>query len=186
MRIRELYSEDRNILKIKNYLAITNNIREILSKQPKEILNSEEFLAKIKNRKFYLICVGDMVTLTAIKNGIIPDLAIFDGKTERKRINTKIIEKAYNNKIVKVKNPPGKITKNLLISIIKILNEQTNGKHAIKVGGEEDLAAPLCIAFSRTGTFIAWGVPKKGVALLKVNKAKKEHALRVLMKMDRF
>ncbi len=186
MRIRELYPKDRNILKIKNYLAITNNIREILSKQPKKILDSEEFLEKIKNRKFYLICVGDMVTLSAIKNGITPNLAVFDGKTERKKINTRIIENAYNNKIVKVKNPPGKITKNLLVSIIKILNEQTNEKHAIKVEGEEDLAAPLCIAFSRTGTFVAWGVPKKGVALLKVSKAKKEHALRILMKMNRF
>ncbi|MGC8533834.1 MAG: GTP-dependent dephospho-CoA kinase family protein [Candidatus Parvarchaeum sp.] len=185
MRIRELYPKDRNILKIKNYLSITNNTREILSKQPKKILDSEEFLEKIKNRKFYLICVGDMVTLTAIKNGIIPNLAIFDGKTERKRIDSNIIEKAYK-KIVKVKNPPGKITKNLLVSIIKILNRQKNEKNAIKVEGEEDLAAPLCIAFSKTGTFIAWGVPKKGIALLKVSKAKKEHALRILMEMESF
>ena len=87
----------------KNSLLATEKVRKLLSKPPKRILTGREFIEKIKAGKSKLICVGDMVTLTAINGGVVPSLAVFDGKTERNKINVKTINRTYDKKIIEEK-----------------------------------------------------------------------------------
>ena len=163
-----------------NFIELNKTTRELLSGSHGKILSGREFIEFISKKKNHVITVGDMVTLTAISAGVTPNMAIFDLKTERKKIEGKEIIKAYKN-IERVKNPPGKITKELFYAIRKNLGKNRVG---IKVSGEEDLAAPLCIVLSDYNNIIAWGVPGKGVNAVRVNEARKKHALSIIKKMD--
>ncbi|MCL5975978.1 MAG: DUF359 domain-containing protein [Candidatus Parvarchaeota archaeon] len=162
-----------------NSIELNKETRALLSGSHGKILSGKEFIGLISKKKNYVITVGDMVTLTAISAGITPNMAIFDLKTERRKINGKQIIKAYKN-IERVKNPPGKITKELFYAIRKNMGKKKVG---IKISGEEDLAAPLCIVLSDYNDIIAWGVPGKGVNAVKVNEARKKHALSIIKKM---
>ncbi|MCL4397116.1 DUF359 domain-containing protein [Candidatus Parvarchaeota archaeon] len=162
-----------------NFIELNKKTRALLSGSHGKILSGEGFIRLLSKNKNYVITVGDMVTLTAISAGIIPNMAIFDLKTERRKINGKGIIKAYKN-IERVKNPPGKITKELFSVISRNIGKKKIG---IKVSGEEDLAAPLCIVLSDYNTIIAWGVPKKGINAIKVSEARKKHALDIIKKM---
>ncbi len=162
------------------FLKLNEKTRKMLSGSHGKILSGEKFIELISKQKYYVITVGDMVTLTAISAGIIPDMAIFDLKTERRKINGTKIIKAYKN-IKKVKNPAGKLTKELFSIINKNLGKKRVG---IKVSGEEDLAAPLCIALSDYNTIVAWGVPKKGINAVKINNVRIKHALSIIKKMN--
>jgi uncharacterized protein (UPF0218 family) len=169
-----------DLFKEKSSLLITRKTKELLSKSPKRVLTGKEFITKIKKQKCRLICVGDMVSLTAINGNRIPDLSIFDGKTERDKINVEKIYRTYKRSIIKVKNPQGTITNELYLTLLKTINA---GRHAIKVDGEEDLATLLCVFLSKNGNLIAYGIPKKGVALLKVSSKKRTEALGIIKRM---
>ncbi len=166
------------LFKDNTYVELTKKTRMLLSGSHGKILSGKEFVELISKQKNYVITVGDMVTLTAIEAGIKPDMAIFDLKTERRKIDGKKIMLAYKN-IDKSRNPPGKITRELYTVISKSLGKKTG----IKVSGEEDLAAPLCIALSNDNTIVAWGVPGKGINAIKVNETKRRHAVSIIKKM---
>jgi len=172
--------EIKKLFKERNFIKLNKNTRKLLSGSHGRILSGKRFISLILKHKNHVITVGDMVTLTAISAGIIPDMAIFDLKTERKKIDGAEIIKAYKN-IKKVNNPPGKITKELFSAISNNIGKKRVG---IKVSGEEDLAAPLCIALSDYNTIIAWGVPGKGINAFKTNEKRAKHALSIIKKMD--
>jgi uncharacterized protein (UPF0218 family) len=160
-------------------LIITLKSIKSLSATHGKIYSGEEFIKLISSKDNYLITVGDMVTITAINGGIKPNLAIFDTKTRRKHINYSVITQAYNS-IETVKNKKGEITLALYITLLSGIKK--NGT-AVRVIGEEDLAAPLCIAISKKGTLIAWGVPGKGINIIQVNERTKRHAINILNEM---
>jgi Uncharacterized protein conserved in archaea len=68
------------------FLKLNEKTRKMLSGSHGKILSGEKFIELISKQKYYVITVGDMVTLTAISAGIIPDMAIFDLKTERRKL----------------------------------------------------------------------------------------------------
>ncbi len=172
--------EIKKLFEERNFIELNEKTRKLLSRPHGKILSGKQFVELISKQKNYMITVGDMVTLTAISAGIIPNMAIFDFKTERRKIDGTDIIKAYK-KIEKVKNPPGKITKELFSVIIKNLGKKRIG---IKVNGEEDLAASICIALSDYNTIIAWGIPGKGINAVKINKKRIMHALSIIKKMN--
>ncbi len=173
-------NELKKLFKEHNFIKLNKKTREMLSGSHGKILSGKKFVKLISKRKNYVITVGDMVTLTAISAGIIPNMAIFDLKTERRKIDGTKIIKAYKN-IEKVKNPAGEITRELFSVISKNLGKKRIG---IKVSGEEDLAAPLCITLSDYNTIIAWGIPGKGINALRINEKRIRHALSIIKKMN--
>lgn len=162
-------------------LRITLKSIKSLSATHGKIYSGEEFIQLISGKDKYLITVGDMVTITAINGGITPNLAVFDMKTRRKYIDSSVITKAYNS-IETVKNKKGEITLALCITLLNSIKKDCT---AVRVIGEEDLAAPLCIAISKKGTLVAWGVPGKGINIIQVNNKTKRHALDILNDMKR-
>jgi len=116
------------------------------------------------DEKHTLITVGDVVSLTVRENGIVPDLTIYDGMTERREMTEFAdLVKSKGWKETVVKNEAGTITAALTEAVRNALKGQ---KEIIRVEGEEDLATIPCILFSPKGTNIIYGWPGKGMMLI--------------------
>ena len=124
----------------------------------------EEKELTVIDKKSKMITVGDMVSLTVVKHGIIPDLSIYDGMTERREMaDFAAIVKNNGWKETVVKNGAGTITAELIAAVKTALK---GNKEIIRVMGEEDLAVVPCILLSPEGTHIIYGWPGKGMKLI--------------------
>jgi len=123
----------------------------------------EEELTVI-DEKSKMITVGDVVSLTVVKHGIIPDLSIYDGMTERMEMTDfAALVKDMGWEETAVKNEAGTITAELIDAVKNALHGK---KGIIRVDGEEDLAVVPCILLSPEGTNIIYGWPGKGMKLI--------------------
>ena len=128
------------------------------------------------------ITVGDVVSLTMWKEGIIPDLAIYDGRTERRDMTefAVLVEERGLEKAV-VSNPAGTITCELDDAVRNALDF---GPALIRVEGEEDLALMPCIRHAPEGTDIVYGWPGKGMMVLTTDAAVKDKTERLWKEME--
>ncbi|MDR0309174.1 MAG: GTP-dependent dephospho-CoA kinase family protein [Candidatus Methanoplasma sp.] len=127
-----------------------------------------------------MITVGDVVSLAAVKKGIIPDLSIYDGMTERREMTEfASFVKSMGWEEAVVRNEAGTITAELITAIKNALN---GNKKIIRVEGEEDLATIPCILLSPDGTNIIYGWPGKGMKLIVTDKNIRKKA-QILMEM---
>ncbi len=117
-----------------------------------------------------VISVGDVCTITLYRRGIMPQLAVLDGKTRRSSI-LDWKELKYERK-VQVKNPQSTISRSLWDAIESSLKSRE--KTLIIVDGEEDLASLPCILMAPEGSYVVYGIPDKGMCAVKVD----EHARR--------
>ena len=136
--------------------------RELFKEPLGRDLQEKELTVIDKRSK--MITVGDVVSLTAVKHGIIPDLSIYDGMTERKEMTEfAVLVKSRGWEETVVRNEAGTITAELITAVKNALN----GKNEIvRVDGEEDLAVIPCILLSPIGTNIIYGWPGKGMMLI--------------------
>lgn len=130
--------------------VILGNKNEVLKK-------FEAFLKKKKFKK--IITVGDFCS-----QNLPSDIKIFDGKVKRKKFKSSL--KAS----LKVKNPKSTIQKKAWEKIKKAIKENKN----LFVEGEEDLLVIPAVLLSPQKTLIIYGLPSKGVCLIKVNKKIKQ------------
>ncbi|MDY6985210.1 MAG: DUF359 domain-containing protein [Candidatus Thermoplasmatota archaeon] len=136
------------------------------------------FESNIKNFDGKIITVGDIITEYFINNEKLPWMSIVDGKTKREVINNGI---SLHKTPVYVKNPPGTITYELWGAIDRACKNSEDT--VIFVDGEEDLAAIPAIFLSPPGTLVLYGMPEKGVVIVKTDEAK-EKVKRLLKKME--
>ena len=130
----------------------------------KEPLGSplEENDLKRIDRRNKLITVGDVVSLTVNRNGIVPDVAIYDGMTERREMTEfAVLTESMGWITDTVTNPAGTITAELVDAVENALSG--NAKRTIRVIGEEDLAILPCILLSPIGTNVIYGWPGQGM-----------------------
>ena len=130
-----------------------------------------------------IITVGDVVSLSMLESGIQPQLMIFDFISERSdmpKLRSKL--GAVKGTIVKVNNPPGHITPQLLKAIRKAL--KTGGRTKMQVQGEEDLAALVCAALASDGAILMYGLPKQGIVLVKIDQSVRNKAIELLNSME--
>jgi len=118
--------------------------------------------------------VGDVVTHTLKKNGVAPDISIIDGHTMRSPC-TRAPE--FSGRIIRVKNPPGTITDELVAGIDDAI---ALPPATIYVTGEEDLAVIPLVLAAPEGVRVLYGQPHKGVVLCTVDPASKEKARELL------
>jgi uncharacterized protein (UPF0218 family) len=142
----------------------------------------ENDLTKLnKNNK--LITVGDVVSLTVNRNGIVPDIAVYDGMTERREMTefaAFVEDKGWRT--CDVINPAGTITAELANAVRNALSG--SGKKVIRVIGEEDLAALPCILSAPNGTNIIYGWPGKGMMLIVNDDDIKKRAEALIKEME--
>jgi len=113
-----------------------------------------------------------------MKRGIVPDLSIYDGMTERREMTefaSFVKNKGWEETVVR--NEAGTITAELIAAVRNALNGK---KEIIRVEGEEDLAVIPCILLSPEGTNIIYGWPGKGMKLIATDENIRKKALRLM------
>jgi len=108
------------------------------------------------------------------KHGIIPQLAITDNLTMRKKTAPQIFE---GKNIIKVKNPQGTITQQAIDSIRNAL--QTKDDAHILVDGEEDLLTLVAVLYAPENALVVYGQPNQGIVVVRVTSKKRAEAERI-------
>lgn len=108
-----------------------------------------------------MITVGDVVSLTVRRNGMVPLLSIYDGYTERHEMTgfATYVE-SHGLEVKVVGNPAGTVTRELEDAVRNAITGDTG---VIRVEGEEDLALMPCILYAPDGYEIVYGWPGKGM-----------------------
>ncbi|MFA5452560.1 MAG: GTP-dependent dephospho-CoA kinase family protein [Candidatus Methanomethylophilaceae archaeon] len=125
----------------------------------------EADLEKYHNKK--VITVGDVVSLTVRRSGIVPLLSVYDGMTERcEMTDFAVLVKQQGWRENVVRNPAGTITCELVDAVKNAFAENMK---IIRVEGEEDLALMPCILYAPNGTEVIYGWPGKGMMSVTTN-----------------
>jgi len=115
-----------------------------------------------------IISVGDVVSESMIKHGILPQVLVVDNRVMRKPI-TPI--HADVNQTLYVKNPPGTLTDETWA----VMQKAIQGKRTkVLVGGEEDLLTLVAVLHAPENSFVVYGQPHEGIVVIKVTKEKRE------------
>jgi len=95
----------------------------------------------------------------------------------------KTLIQRYGRTHLTIKNPPGTITDELWDAIKKVYQNPQDQPVRIEVDGEEDLASLAAIYLAPRGVTVIYGLPNKGVVVVKATEAHKQKVKEVLDKM---
>lgn len=164
--------------------VLPNNLRDLLKEPMGRLVNEKKLLSLLKNEKF-IVSIGDLVTYTILKNHIEPVFCIVDYKTRRGECSQEIVNtiKSFGKKSIVVKNPPGTISDDLW-KVIKLAFESLeNAALRIEIDGEEDLSSLAVIFLAPKDVTIIYGLPDKGVLVVKPTYENKKKVKEILQKM---
>lgn len=164
--------------------VLPDNLRDFLKKPVGQLVDEKELLELLQKEK-YIVSIGDMVTYTLLKNEIEPVFCIVDYKTRRGECSSEMIEliKSFGNKSVIVENPPATISDDLW-NVIEMAYETLEiGSLRIEIEGEEDLASLAAIYMAPSDVTIIYGLPDKGVLVIKPTPENKRLVKEILDKM---
>jgi len=164
--------------------VLPDSLRDKL-KEPIGLLVDEEELLKLLKNENYVVSVGDQVTFTLLKNGITPVFCVVDFKIKRGVVSSDIKDliKSFGKKSLVVDNPPGCISDDLWIAIKKAYMVLEKGSLRIEVNGEDDLAALPAIFLAPGDATIIYGLPNKGVVLVKASDENKSKVKEIIDEM---
>jgi hypothetical protein len=165
--------------------VLPDNLKNLLKEPVGQLVDEKKLIDILKNEKF-IVSIGDEVTYTILKNNINLNFCIVDYKTRRGAFPEKKSDliKSFGNKVVKVKNPQGCITDELWDAIDNSLNDiRQNIKIRLEVEGEEDLASLVVIHLASRDVTIIYGLPNKGVLVVKPTEDMKKKVNNILNKM---
>lgn len=152
----------------------------------------------------FIITVGDEVTRLVNSLSLESKLSIFDFRVNRQEkykslselgivaavipsdlpgISPRVSLGRNDIKLVEVSNPPGHITKELIKNIRESIEKIICGKEkriAIKIEGEDDLAAVPAILLAPLGSVVLYGQPGEGVVMVEVTEERKEKIVKLL------
>jgi uncharacterized protein (UPF0218 family) len=161
--------------------VLPDDLKDTLKEYIGDLVDEPGLLKLLKKEK-YIVSVGDKVTYTLLKYGITPILCIVDYKLERKPYPSEM--KAFIQKFstirFHIKNPPGTITDELWDAIKTVFKNLKNGPVCIE---EEDLASLAAIYLAPGGVTVIYGLPNKGVVVVKATTAHKQKVKEVLDRM---
>ena len=164
-------------------LVLPEDMRDELARPLGEVVQ-EDALEALLTGSERIIGVGDVVTATMLRKGIKPDVAVFDYRTRRSDADDLkgLVEQA-DGALVRVENPPGRITKALWVAV----REAVRGSERVKieVAGEEDLASLVAIATAPEGAHVVYGLPQQGLAVVRVDESTRAFAVAAIKRMRR-
>jgi len=129
-----------------------------------------------------LVCVGDVVSESAIVSGLAPKIVVYDGRCKRKECGVSQAIEGYAAREVVVDNPAGGISGEAADAVRDAL--ASSGKTKIRVRGEEDLLTLPAIAYAPEGWKVAYGQPDEGVVEVTVNANIKNKVKKMLEDME--
>jgi uncharacterized protein (UPF0218 family) len=164
--------------------VLPDNLRDLLKEPIGQLVDEKGLLKLIKNEK-YIVSIGDQVTYTLLRHEIEPFFCIVDFKTRRGECSTNVVDKikSYGKKSIVVQNPPATISDDLW-NVIEIAYENLeNDSLRIEIEGEEDLASLAAIYLAPPDVTIIYGLPDKGVLVVKPTDDNKRKVKEILDKM---
>lgn len=160
-------------------------LRDKLKEPIGRLIVDEEELLRLLNKSKYIVSVGDQVTYTLLKNNIMPVFCIVDFKIKRRQTPSEIGDmlRLFGKKKFIVKNPPGCISDDLWSAIEAAYKNLEDGNILIEVIGEEDLAALPAIFLAPSYVTIIYGLPDKGVVVVKALEENKRKVKEILAEL---
>ena len=164
--------------------VLPEDLREKL-REPIGVLVDERGLLEIIRDEGFIVSVGDLVTYTLLKHDIQPVICIVDYLLKRGTYSTQMknLISEFGKQRVKVRNPPGEITDELWNAIQSAYKQVEKGPICIEITGEEDLAALPAIYLAPSDATVIYGLPNKGVVVVKATAENKKKVKEVLDKM---
>src|SRR3989344_8218718 len=155
-------------------LVITDEIRKKL-KEPLGKLSKKIQTEELKNFEGILISVGDESSRILNSLSIPVQISVIDFKIAREKRFNNIQELGFlgNEKIIKVKNPAGSISKGLFEAIVNIFKNNLKGRKIILIDGEDDLSVLPMVLASPLGSSIFYGQPAEGIVEVEVSEKNK-------------
>jgi len=161
---------------------LPDRLRQELSMPFGKLYQGEDVLVDIHECK-KIICVGDVVSTTLINKGVIPHLTVYDRRNERRELDAgEHPADRLSVPEIRVENPPGLITPQLVEAMNDGLGR--NEKVKVLVHGEEDLAALVCAAIAPAGSCLIYGLPGKGVVLVRTDEKVNRSAQELIRSME--
>jgi len=163
---------------------LPDNLRDRLKEPMGELVDEKRLLKLLKDEK-YIVSIGDQVTYTILKNDFEPVFCIVDFKTHRGGCSSEIVEliKSFGKKSVVVQNPSGAISDDLWRVVELAFENLEAGSLRIEVDGEEDLASLAVIYLAPRDVTIIYGLPNKGVLVVKPTNQNKKKVKEILDEM---
>jgi uncharacterized protein (UPF0218 family) len=118
-----------------------------------------------------VITVGDATTERLLGFGIVPDIAVIDGKERR---SGRDYPGNYVAKEMQCANPAGAISKHAIESLKAAIASKQPVR--VVVDGEEDLLALPMFAMAPDGAAVLYGQPLEGLVVVKITPAKRRQA----------
>lgn len=128
-----------------------------------------------------LATVGDVVTASALKQGLGPQVMVVDGVTERTKDHPGITTDLPLTRFT-VNNPAARITTALWHAIAQAYAAHDHA--LIEVDGEEDLATLPAIVHAPPGASVVYGQPGEGAVIVTVDQTTRRRALQLLAQME--
>lgn len=154
-------------------MKLPEDKRELFKKPVGKLFeNLQAALNYLEDKDFeQIITVGDVVSADFLRSEFKPDIIIADFKTERSQAKDEDINviKKYSASKIEVKNPAGRITKDLWGSI-----ETAEPPAKIIVKGEEDMATIPAVILAKEGSVVVYGQPGEGLVLVEITAEKKK------------
>ncbi|MDI9620105.1 MAG: DUF359 domain-containing protein [Candidatus Nezhaarchaeota archaeon] len=170
-------------MKVKAY-RVNEKLRGELSKPWGTLLTNEEIAsggleeALRLLRPTLVVTVGDVTTHLFLERGIDVRAALVDMRTLRGPYCSSLLNKLPLT--CELVNPPGHIISSAMEHIVRAAD--VGG--LLKVRGEEDLLVIPAVLALPEGAVVAYGQPRVGVVLIRVDKNKKEKAEEMLRLME--
>ncbi len=129
-----------------------------------------------------LVCVGDIVTQTAVLSGLLPKIGVIDGHTQRTQEGAQIDDLvAVFESVIHCRNPASTVTDELIEACQEAL-DRTESVLLI-VDGEEDLTPIPLILLAPLGLVLIYGQPDQGIVQRRVDESSKSSARRIWNRM---
>lgn len=134
----------------------------------------------------FVIAVGDIVVARMVEIGRIPEVSVFDKRTQRGKITDTRVTKFLPKAFVEVANEKGTINFEAANEIQRSISASIDEKKctAVKVDGEEDLLALPAILFAPLESIVVYGLREKGAVVVRVTEEKKKEVLEILKKFE--
>lgn len=159
------------------------NLRRRLASPFAQVVSIGRAVKTLEEHCGLLISVGDRSTHNLVMRDMHPNICIYDGMCRRKQVCKKTlarIEEYCANDVISVRNPPSSITLELEMAVKKCIKKRSG---AIKILGEDDLAALVAFAQSPIGSIVAYGQPGKGIVLVNITKKIRDEAKLLIKKV---
>jgi uncharacterized protein (UPF0218 family) len=165
----------------KKDLVLPEDLREELARPIGKFVSAWALSKHLKGSS-RVISVGDVVTVTLLQMKLEPDVAVFDYKTQRAEdYKSKERIAKMSGKLVRVDSPAGRITPALWRAVRDAVRSSDRVK--IEVSGEEDLASLVAIVNAPDCAHVIYGIPKRGLMVVKVDRESRSLATAAIKKM---